>query len=120
MREFAEETGYAGTVSCVLPASYLSPGLTNESAVLVRLEVDVTSEHNAKVHKNQAKNEGLEGDEAARGLEKLLLPRQGLLTALHDLQNEQGLKVFAALYSFALGMQIGESSAVTGGAQHLA
>jgi len=117
MREFTEETGYIGTVSSVLPVSYLSPGLSNESACLVRLEVDMTLEQNVKIHNNQAKNEGLEGDEEGRGLEKLLLPRKGLLKALHDIQKE-GVCVFAALFTFALGMDIGESSdTATGGAQ---
>ncbi|EJK45936.1 hypothetical protein THAOC_35426, partial [Thalassiosira oceanica] len=112
IREFREETGYLGTVSGVLPASYLSPGLTNESACLVRLEVDLALEHNRKIHNNQVKNDSLEGCEADRGLEKILLPRKGLLRALHK-HEEQGTKVFAALYSFALGMEIGEASSLS-------
>ena len=77
----------------------------------------MTLEQNVKIHNNQAKNEGLEGDEEGRGLEKLLLPRKGLLKALQDIQKE-GVCVFAALFTFALGMDIGESSdTATGGAQ---
>lgn len=116
IREFREETGYLGTVAGVLPASFLSPGLTNESACLVRLEVDMTLEHNRNIHNNQVKNDSLEGCEADRGLEKILLPRRGLLKALHK-HEEQGTKVFAALYSFALGMEIGEASSLSEGAQ---
>jgi len=107
-REFTEETGYIGKVVNVLPASYLSPGLTNESASLVRLEVDMTLDRNIQNHKHQ-KSDGLEGCEKDRGLEKLLLPKVGLLEALHGLQEEEGVKVFTALYSLALGMSVSET-----------
>mmetsp|Transcript_9283 Transcript_9283/g.13994 ORF Transcript_9283/g.13994 Transcript_9283/m.13994 type:complete len:286 (+) Transcript_9283:110-967(+) len=107
-REFEEETGYVGEVVDVLPASYLSPGLTNESASLVRMEVDMTLERNRLIHSGQMKNSGLAGCEEDRGLEKLLLPRVGLLEALDDLQRREGVKVFAALHSLALGMSVGE------------
>mmetsp|Transcript_14615 Transcript_14615/g.26425 ORF Transcript_14615/g.26425 Transcript_14615/m.26425 type:complete len:231 (-) Transcript_14615:62-754(-) len=107
-REFEEETGYVGKVIDVLPASYLSPGLTNESASLVRMEVDMTLERNRLIHSGEMKNSGLAGDEEDRGLEKLLLPRVGLLEALDDLQRREGVKVFAALHSLALGMSVGE------------
>jgi len=107
-REFEEETGYVGEVIDVLPASYLSPGLTNESASLVRMEVDMTLERNRLIHGGQMKNSGLAGCEEDCGLEKLLLPRVGLLEALDDLQRREGVKVFAALHSLALGMSLGE------------
>ena len=113
LREFTEETGYInGKVTKVLPASYLSPGLTNESASLVRIEVDMSLEQNKKIHTNQVMNDGLEGCEKDRGLEEILLPRVGLLGALHDLQEKEGVKVFAALYSLALGMEVGETEGV--------
>jgi len=107
-REFEEETGYVGEVIDVLPASYLSPGLTNESASLVRMEVDMTLERNRLIHGGQMKNSGLAGCEEDRGLEKLLLPRVGLLEALDDLRRRKDVKVCAALYSLALGMSLGE------------
>ena len=110
LREFTEETGYIGSVVNVLPASYLSPGLTNESASLVRIEVDMSIEHNAQIHNGMITNDRLEGCEKDRGLEKILLPRIGLLDALHTLQNKEGVKIFAALYSLALGMEVGSSS----------
>lgn len=110
-REFREETGYVGKAVSVSPASYLSPGLTNESACLVRLEVDMTLERNVKIHEDAIDNEGLDGCEVDRGLTKLLLPRKGLLEALHGLQEREGVKVFTALYSLALGMSVGESAA---------
>lgn len=108
VREFKEETGYTGKVLDVSPASYLSPGLTNESACLVRLEVDMTHAANLKNYENQNLHDGLEGCEKDRGLEKLMLPRVGLLGALHEMQQKEGVKVFAALYSLAVGMQISE------------
>lgn len=69
-------------------------------------------EQNKKIHTNQVINDGLEGCEKDRGLEKVLLPRVGLLGALHDLQEKEGVKVFAALYSLALGMEVGETEGV--------
>ena len=112
-REFQEETGYIGKVIKVLPASYLSPGLTNENASLVRIEVDMTLQHNIQIHTNQKVNDGLEGCEKDRGLEKILLPRVGLLDALHTLQDKDGVKIFAALYSLALGMEVGSNSEIS-------
>ena len=47
----------------VLPASYLSPGLSNDSACIVRLEVDMTIEQNIKVHNNQIQNQALDESE---------------------------------------------------------
>mmetsp|Transcript_24570 Transcript_24570/g.47076 ORF Transcript_24570/g.47076 Transcript_24570/m.47076 type:complete len:238 (-) Transcript_24570:97-810(-) len=109
-REFTEETGYIGKVVNVSPhASYLSPGLTNESASLVRLEVNMTLDHNIQNHENQKLSDGLEGCEKDRGLEKLLLPKVGLLEALHGLQENEGVKVFTALYALALGMSVSET-----------
>ena len=74
-----------------------------------------TDTHNRK-HQDRVENDSLEGCEADRGLEKILLPRKGLLKALHK-HEEQGTKVFAALYSFALGMEIGEASSLSEGAR---
>mmetsp|Transcript_11540 Transcript_11540/g.18723 ORF Transcript_11540/g.18723 Transcript_11540/m.18723 type:complete len:287 (+) Transcript_11540:217-1077(+) len=107
-REFEEETGYVGKVIDVLPASYLSPGLTNESASFVRMEVEMTLERNSLIYNGQMKNSGLAGCEEDCGLEKLLLPRVGLLEALDDLRRREDVKLCAALYSLALGMSVGE------------
>lgn len=109
-REFKEETGYIGNVVSVSPPSFLSPGLTNESACMVRMEVDMSLEHNARNHARVEVHDGLEGCEKDRGLEKLLLPRVGFLNALHDLQNRDGVKIFAALYSLAVGMSMNEGA----------
>jgi ADP-ribose pyrophosphatase len=111
-REFKEETGYIGKVLSVSPPSYLSPGLTNESACMVKMEVDMTLEHNAKNHERTESHDGLEGCEKDRGLEKLLLPKVGFLNALHDLQKKDGVKIFAALYSLAVGMSVNEGAQV--------
>ena len=107
--EFREETGYIGKVINVLPTLYLSPGLTNKSATLFRLEVDMTLDHNIQIHNNQIKNSDLDESKKDRELEKkLLLPRVGLLEVLHDLQTKNGAKMFAVLYSLAMGMSVGE------------
>ena len=81
--------------------------------MLVRLEVDMTLEHNMKIHNDEITNDGLEGCEKDRGLEKLLLPKLGLLDALHNLQEKDGVKVFAALYSLALGMEVSSGSSIS-------
>jgi len=46
VRELREETGYQGTIRWVSPPALNSPGLTDESAVLVRLDVDETAPGN--------------------------------------------------------------------------
>ena len=96
-------------VISVSPPSFLSPGPTNESVCLVRMKVDMTLAENVKNHKRTTAHEGLEGCEKDRGLEKLLLPRVGFLDALHNLQEKDGVKIFAALYSFAVGMSFSEA-----------
>ena len=111
-REFTEETGYVGKVVDISPPSFLSPGLTNESACIVRLEVDMTLSKNRENHSKQIERQALEDCEKERGLEKLLLPRIGLLDALHALQKKDGVKVFAALYSLAVGMSVSEGARV--------
>ena len=83
-------------VISVSPPSFLSPGPTNESVCLVRMKVDMTLAENVKNHKRTTAHEGLEGCEKDRGLEKLLLPRVGFLDALHNLQEKDGVKIFAA------------------------
>lgn len=109
IRELKEETGFIGKVLTLSPPSYLSPGLTNESACMVGVEVDMTVDANIQNYKNlKAHHDGLEECERDRGLEKLTIPRVGMLKALHDMQEKDGLKVFASLYSFALGLSLGE------------
>jgi hypothetical protein len=97
----------------VSPASYLSPGLSNESACMVRLEVDMTLDANIKNYNSQntVKMEGCERD---RGLEKIMIPRVGMLKTLHNMQEKEGIKVFAALYSLAVGLSIGEDDDAKG------
>ncbi len=109
-REFKEETGLVGEVISVSPPSFLSPGLTNESACMVRLEVDMTLPENKQNYSKGIENDNLEGCEKDRCLEKLMLPRIGLLEALHGLQQKDGVKIFAALYSMAVGMSVGEGA----------
>ena len=56
LREFTEETGYIGTITgrVGLP-TYLSPGLTNECACLVNMDVDMTNPQNCRVYNNYKK-----------------------------------------------------------------
>lgn len=110
VREFLEETGYVGKVIDVSPASYLSPGLSNESACMVRLEVDMTLDANINNYNSQ-NTDKMEGCERDRGLEKIMIPRVGMLKTLHNMQEKEGIKVFAALYSLAVGLSIGEDDA---------
>ena len=108
-QEFQEETGYIINVVNVLPASYLSLGLTNESAFMVWLEVAIPLQHNLKVHNNQIQSSGLEESKKDHGLKNLLLSMVESLEALDELQIEEGVKVFVALYLLVLEMSMGEN-----------
>lgn len=102
LRELKEETGYVGTVSDESPqtttALPLSPGLSDETVALVRVDVDLDSPEN----KNPTQE--LEGSEF---ITVLRVPVKGLRKTLDALAS-RGYNVFAGLYTMALGMEIGE------------
>ncbi len=125
LRELKEETGYVGTVAggdeatggwggdggkdemeaagrggvpAMTPALPLSPGLSNETVALVRVDVDLDAPENA--HPRQQ----LEGSEF---ITVLRVPIAGLRRTL-DAFAARGYNVFAGLYTMALGMEMGE------------
>ena len=133
MRELEEETGFFGTPSVSRgggggappPGSYLSPGLTNESACLIRLDVDLTDDRNARAYDahvrgnivaggddddddHDAGGGGMTEDERERGMTTVLLPARNLLGAIHShLETNTDARVFAGLYHLAVGMDVG-------------
>ncbi|KAL7427837.1 hypothetical protein ACHAXH_001130 [Discostella pseudostelligera] len=140
LREFTEETGYIGTISSMTigPQTYLSPGLTNECACLVKLDVDMTHEQNVRVYDNYMKGNihsdhddggggenrcenNMEESERERELTTVLFPKVGLLAALQEYvqrknsddggrrrRRRENVKLFTGLYSLAVGMSIME------------
>ena len=45
-REMIEETGYRGAIQAIYPAAFNSPGLTSESAHIVRMQIDERLQEN--------------------------------------------------------------------------
>ena len=107
LRELKEETGYVGTLTTegttgttgtfTTPAMPLSPGLSDETVCLVRVDVDLDAPENA--HPKQE----LEGSEF---ITVYAVPKDTLRAQLDQLA-ARGYKVFAGLYLMALGMEMG-------------
>ena len=85
-------------VEAITPALPLSPGLSNETVALVRVDVDLDAPENANPKQQ------LEGSEF---ITVLRLPIAGLRRTL-DAFAARGYNVFAGLYTMALGMEMGE------------
>lgn len=120
IRELREETGYVGTVDLVkgddkgviLP-TFLSPGLSNESACLVRLHVDMNDEINFQVYndynKGITRSDSMEVSERERKLATVLFPFHGLLNALELYLNQHtDVKLYTGLHNLAVGMAMGD------------
>jgi 8-oxo-dGTP pyrophosphatase MutT (NUDIX family) len=107
LRELKEETGYVGTLTTegttgttgtfTTPAMPMSPGLSDETVCLVRVDVDLDAPENA--HPKQE----LEGSEF---ITVYAVPKDTLRAQLDQLA-ARGYKVFAGLYLMALGMEMG-------------
>ena len=85
-------------VEAITPALPLSPGLSNETVALVRVDVDLDAPENANPKQQ------LEGSEF---ITVLRVPIAGLRRTL-DAFAARGYNVFAGLYTMALGMEMGE------------
>ena len=119
IRELKEETGYVGTVLAngrdghVIMPTFLSPGLSNESACLVRIHVDMNEEINSQVY-NDYKNgitqtDSMEASERERKLATVLFPVQGFLNALELYLNQHSdVKIYTGLHTLAVGMAMGD------------
>ena len=103
LRELHEETGYVGTASGTVtatPTLPLSPGLTDETVTLVRVDVDLDAPE------NQQPRQRLEGSEF---ITVLRVPVRGLRGTLDTLV-ARGYHIFAGLYTMALGMEMAEAA----------
>lgn len=95
LRELHEECGYVGRVKNVTPAVVLSPGLSDESVVLVTVDVDLDAAENANP------SQRLEGSEF---ITVIRCPKKDLLRTLDEF-SAQGIKVFAGLYTLAWALE---------------
>lgn len=120
IRELREETGYVGTVDLVkgddkvviLP-TFLSPGLSNESACLVRIHVDINEEINSQVYNDYNKGitqtDSMEVSERERKLATVLFPFHRLLNALElYLIHHSDVKLYTGLHTLAVGLAMGD------------
>lgn len=121
IRELKEETGYVGTVLAkgreghVIMPTFLSPGLSNESACLVRIHVDMNEEINSQVYNDYKKGitqtDSMEASERERKLATVLFPFQGFLNALELYLNQHSdVKLYTGLHSLAVGMAMVSTS----------
>jgi hypothetical protein len=99
VREFKEETGFTGVVKSMSSLTGLSPGMSNESCVVVTLDVDVSSPVNANAKPL------LESAEVANLMSTLLLKKSELLDRLRE-EEAKGCVVFTAVYTLALGLSM--------------
>ena len=90
----------SAAVATVTPALPLSPGLSDETVALVRVDVDLDAPE------NQQPRQRLEGSEF---ITVLRVPVRGLRSALDGL-NARGYHIFAGLYTMALGMEMAEAA----------
>jgi 8-oxo-dGTP pyrophosphatase MutT (NUDIX family) len=97
LRELKEETGYTGTVTGATRSMALSPGLSNESVVMVSVQVDMDAAENREPAQE------LEGSEF---ITVIRVPLGGLRATLEGLEG-RGYSVFAGLYMMAIGMEFG-------------
>jgi len=91
LRELREECGYVGVVRAKTPPVVLSPGLSDESVVMVVVDVDLDDDANA------SPSQALEQSEF---ISVIRVPIHGLLRAL-DEYSRDGKRVFAGLYFLA-------------------
>jgi len=99
-REMHEECGYVGTpIGILSPELSISPGLSNETAAIVHIEIDLDLEQ------NQNPKQKLDVGE---DIEVLKVPLSQLTKTLVDLDKE-GNKIFFGLYTFALALSMSKS-----------
>ena len=108
LRELKEETGYTGYNAKATPCSMaLSPGLSNETVVLVTVAVNL-GEYEEDERGGEDKvvpEQELEGSEF---ITVIKVPLNKMRESLDSL-NSSGYKIFAGLYMFALGLELNEA-----------
>ena len=108
LRELKEETGYTGYNAKATPCSMaLSPGLSNETVVLVTVDVnlDEYEEDEVEAMDKVVPEQELEGSEF---ITVIKVPLNKMRESLDSL-NSSGYKIFAGLYMFALGLELNEA-----------
>lgn len=96
LRELKEECGYIGEVTSVSPYLAMSPGMTNESIMLVTVDVDLSLPANQEPQQNLDEGEFCE---------VLKVPTASLIKELLEF-DKQGVKVFCGLWCLAHGMSV--------------
>ncbi|NJL19054.1 MAG: NUDIX hydrolase [Bdellovibrionaceae bacterium] len=88
LRELAEETGFRGDVREIGPPSYNTPGLSSETVVMARVDV--------QKHGQSCNQDG-------EAIEVVVLPVAGLLGNLREME-QQGVKMDAKVWCYAEGL----------------
>jgi len=94
VRELREETGYHGRVAWVGPSSCSSPGMTSESVILARLEVD-----EGRLENRQPAPAPEDSEEIA-----VCLVERGRLDALLRAEQQAGTHLDSRLVAYAMGL----------------
>ena len=115
LRELKEETGYTGYNARAMPCSMaLSPGLSNETVVLVTVDVNLDEYDDDDINDDDPGSGGkdkvvpeqeLEGSEF---ITVIKVPLNKMRESLDSL-NSSGYKIFAGLYMFALGLELNDT-----------
>eukprot|EP01057_Protomagalhaensia_wolfi_P004880 Protomagalhaensia_wolfi_Nauph_80__4879@NODE_511_length_2409_cov_8_337131_g381_i0_p2_GENE_NODE_511_length_2409_cov_8_337131_g381_i0NODE_511_length_2409_cov_8_337131_g381_i0_p2_ORF_typecomplete_len245_score48_00NUDIX/PF00293_28/2_3e02NUDIX/PF00293_28/1e11DUF1917/PF08939_10/0_057_NODE_511_length_2409_cov_8_337131_g381_i051737 len=98
-RELKEETGYEAEAIYVSPRLVLSPGMGCESIVLSLMYADPENPVNATPEASPDETEDIE---------VMFLPLKNLRQQL-DRLSAQGILVFDAVYTFAMGLEVAEA-----------
>jgi 8-oxo-dGTP pyrophosphatase MutT (NUDIX family) len=93
LRELREETGFVGRAVAVSRPQCLSPGMSGEAVVVVRVDVE-----------GQAAARALED---AEDIQVVSVPLRRLTEALDWMEKEEGCLVMHALAMLALGLELG-------------
>ena len=107
LRELKEETGYVGYNAKATPCSMaLSPGMSNETVVLVTVDVDLDEYDEDERGKDAVVPE--QELESSEFITVIKVPLNAFRESLESL-NSSGYKIFAGLYMFALGLEMNEN-----------
>jgi 8-oxo-dGTP pyrophosphatase MutT (NUDIX family) len=103
IRELKEETGFvarAEHVKWVGMVSFNDPWKSNESNLLVRIDVDLDTTENKNPVQSLDPGESIKVE---------LIPLEGILSYLTDLCKEKNYSLDSRVYTFALGVEMSKS-----------